>query len=729
MTPTDSPRDFDIDGMTCAACVARVERVIKRVPGVQEAMVNLATQRATIVASSDNEALIAAITRAGFAGRVHVSPFDDNDLTETPTPERITQHSNHEIHRAVLALGIGACVMVIAMVRSLQFSGHAWVQATLSAGVVWVLGASIQRTAIRNALHFSATMDTLIALGSNAAMALSLTVLLRSSDVSHLYFESASMIVAFVLLGRALEARARRKTGESLRSLIALRPRTARVVRRGEEREIAVSKIRVNDTLKVRAHERFPVDGCITEGSTQVDMSLLTGEPMPVSKTVGDDVVGATLNGSSPVEMVATKVGSDTALAQIVAMVERAQGSRAPIQNVADRVAGVFVPLVMAVAVCTWVGWRLAGHSLEHAWMAAVTVLVVACPCALGLATPTAIIVGTGRSAEKGILLRDAAALERAHAITDIVFDKTGTLTRGTPTLSDIIVCEGSTEQEILSLARALEEGSEHTLARAVIDGANQRKIGVLSLSEITVVASQGVRAMVENQPVAIGTGALVESALTESLRTSMALLRSQGRTLSVVTRNHKALGLLGISDAVREESQDVVATLATLGIRTHLLSGDHSTAVMHIAKLCGIDETRAQGGALPIDKGNIITALRSQGYVVAMVGDGVNDAPALALADVGFAMGRGTDVASGAASVTLMRNDLRDIVATLKISRAVMRVIRQNLFWAFVYNAVGVPLAALGVLEHVGGPMFAAGAMALSSVTVVSNSLRLKRA
>ncbi|MFO0645703.1 MAG: heavy metal translocating P-type ATPase [Polyangiales bacterium] len=727
-------REFDIEGMTCAACVGRVERVIKKVPGVEDATVNLATHRATIrvAADIDAEKLIAAVERAGYGAKPHVDPFTAEDLADDApeTPPEQTRRWSHETLRAAAALPASLVLMVVSMTPGLSAP---WFECALAVAVVWGAGLPIMRVALTNARHLSATMDTLIALGANAALAHSLWTLTSGhaghGGHAHLYFETAAMIVAFVLLGRALEARARRSTGDALRALVALRPRKATVVRAGVAKEIAVSRVRVGDRVRVGANARIPVDGVVREGSSHVDLSMLTGESMPVARTVGDDVAAGTVNGESPIEVDATRVGAETALAQIVRMVERAQGSRAPIQRAADRAAAVVVPAVIAAATLTLLGWKLSGHPLEHALLAAVSVLVVACPCALGLATPTAVIVGAGRAAERGILVRDAASLERAHALTDVIFDKTGTLTRGSPSVTDITAFRGVTEAEALGVAAALEGASEHPLAKAILAAAKSHGAVIPAVSEVVVVAAQGVRGVIDGAPVAVGHGALVDEALDDEARAALERLRAEGRTTAAVTRAGAVIAVIGMADPVRDESHEAVALLGEIGVAVHLVSGDHPVTVRAVARRLGIADERVHAGVLPGEKGAIVEALRAQGKVVAMVGDGVNDAPALASADVGFAMGGGTDVAIEAASVTLMRADPRVVVDAISLSRAVMRVIRQNLFWAFAYNAVGIPLAAFGVFERLGGPMLAAGAMAMSSVSVVSNSLRLKRA
>lgn len=717
-----APRELDIEGMTCAACVSRVERVLKRVPGVRDAAVNLATHRATVtVDGATDEALVAAIEKAGYGAKPHVARFSAEDFAadEAPAAPARSPWTLDRV-RAPAALTLSAVLMVLAMVPALQFAGHASVQCALAAAVVFGLGAPIQRVALVNARHGAATMDTLVALGADAAMAWSVAAMARGDGAhghGHLYFETAAMIVAFVLLGRSLEARARARTGDALRALVSLRPRTARVIRGDEERELPVGRVRAGDLVRVGANERFPVDGVIREGEGHVDLSMLTGESMPVAKRAGDAVPGGAVNGPSPVTIETTRVGADSALAQIIALVERAQGSRAPIQRTADRVAAVFVPVVMTVAAGTFVAWRALGHPLDHALLAAVSVLVVACPCALGLATPTAVIVGAGRAAARGILVRDAAVLERACDVTDVVFDKTGTLTRGAPEVTDVVTFGGVSESDALAWAAAVEKESEHPLARAVVARAGER---VMKASEVKVTAGEGVRGVVDGAEVRVGRAA----GLGEEARAVAEALEARGRTVAAVTRDGAVVALLGLADAPRPEAREAVAALAAMGVRAHVVSGDHARAVAAVAREVGVEEAHVQAGVAPGGKGAAVEALRAAGRVVAMVGDGVNDAPALAAADVGIAIGSGTDVAMETAGVTLMRSDPRLVPAALDVSRMTWAKIRQNLFWAFVYNALGLPLAALGLLS----PAVAGAAMALSSVSVVGNSLLLRR-
>ncbi len=733
---SDAPAETElrIEGMTCAACVQRVERSLSRVPGVRTAAVNLATHRAQVVTDSlvDPAALVAAVEATGF-GASPVAP--DADPVETALPDRtdtdtptVVPEGARATRRAAAALAMSVPLMVLAMVPWAHFAGSGWVEAALALAVTWGAGVSMHRAAFASARHGGATMDTLVVLGANAALAHSLyTLAFRAhpgGHGAHLYFETAAMIVSLVLVGRALESRARQRTGDALRALAAMRPRTATVLRDGVEHSVDAAAVRVGDRLRVKPFEQFAADGVVRAGAGHVDESMLSGESAPVLKAPGDPVSGGTVNGATALEVEALRVGADTQLAQIVRMVARAQGSRAPAQRLADRVAAVFVPVVAAVAALTAVGWMLADAGSATALLRAVSVLVVACPCALGLATPTAIIVGVGRAARRGVLFRDAETLERAVGITAVVFDKTGTLTRATPTLTDALGLGDGDLDEALSLAAAVEAQSDHPLARAIVQGAAARGLSCPVASEVTALPGVGVMGTVAGHTVRVVAD---DGALDASGAAQVAGLRAEACTVSLVWVDGVARALLGVRDPLREGAAEAVTALTARGVAVWLVSGDHATTAAAVARAVGIPEARVRAEVRPAGKAAIVAALQAGGARVAVVGDGVNDAPALSQAEVGIAMGGGTDVAVATAGVTLVRNDPRAVAEALGIAAATLRTVRQNLFWAFVYNTVGVPLAAFGLLEALGGPMLAAAMMAMSSVCVVGNALRLR--
>ena len=713
---------FDLTGMHCASCVARIERSLKKVPGVTEAAVNLATNRASVrfdPAQASPDVLIAAVEKAGYGA----TPVAEIRPQETPASGPDPALVNL-ISAAVLTLPV--------FVFSMTGMGHQawaeWLFAALTTGVVFGFGRQFF-TGAWNALRHggAATMDTLVALGASAAYFDSLAELVWMPH-PQVYFETAATIVTLILLGRWLEARAKRRATDTIQSLLALAPRTARRVSAdGSEHDVPLEALRPGDILRVRPGDKMAVDGLVTGGASAVDEALLTGESLPVEKTIGDQVIGGSVNTSGTLLYRATATGADTVLAQMVRLVEEAQGSKAPVQKMADRVSAVFVPAVLGVALVTFLVWFLALHvGVTHALTPAVAVLVIACPCALGLATPTAIMVGVGRGAALGILIKNGEALERAHKIRRIVFDKTGTLTEGRPVLTDVLPLGSLDGLTLLRLASSAERGSEHPLARAVVEGADAE--GLAGTSEaFNSMAGSGVRARVEGKDVLVGTAALLrESGVTvpASAQAEVARLEAEGKTALLVAAGGELAGILAVADALRPGAKDAVARLLTMGLTVSLLSGDSPRVAQAVARQVGIGEVRA--GVRPDAKAAAVKEWQEGGQsAVAMVGDGVNDAPALAQADLGVAMGRASDVAMEAADVTLLRADLDGVADALLLSRRTMKIIRQNLFWAFVFNVVGIPLAALGLLN----PMLAALAMAFSSVTVVTNSLRLKTA
>jgi len=731
-TPTLDLQAFDLQGMHCASCVARIERSLKKVAGVEGAAVNLATNRASVTfdaALASPASLIAAVEKAGYGATPVADARPQEDAVGRDTALR------ELVGAAVLTLPVLALSMAsMGKGRPAWPIGEDWAFAALTTVVVFGFGRQFFVGAWNALSHGgAATMDTLVALGASAAYFSSLAALIWSPR-PRVYFETAATIVTLILLGRWLEARARRRASDTIRSLAALAPRTARRVREdGAEADVPVEALRPGDILRVRPGEKIAVDGVVTAGASAVDEALLTGESLPVEKAIGDAVIGGTLNTSGALLYRATATGADTALAHMVRLVEEAQGSKAPVQKLADRVSAVFVPAVLGVALLTFLFWFLAAHaSVAGALAPAVAVLVIACPCALGLATPTAIMVGVGRGASLGILIKNGEALERAHRVGRVVFDKTGTLTEGRPALTDVVTHGSLGRQELLRLAAAAERGSEHPVGRAIVAGADAE--GLAGEAEtFTSLAGAGVRASVEGRDVLVGTAALLREAgvavpkeagvaVPKAGEADLSRLEAEGKTSVLVAVDGALAGLLAVADTVRPGARDAVARLGRLGVAVSLLTGDGARVAGAVAGLVGIQEVEA--GVRPDGKAAAIKKWQDGGQAhVAMVGDGVNDAPALAQADLGIAMGRATDAAMAAADITLLRVDLNGVADALLLSRRTMTIIRQNLFWAFAFNVVGIPLAALGLLD----PMLAALAMAGSSVSVVSNSLRLR--
>ncbi len=752
-----------IVGMTCATCVGRVERALARTPGVLGADVNLATERATVTAlpgAGVRERLEKAVRDAGYEIAAGPEPGAGTSATEAAldaeTAARISAY--RALRRKVV---IGAVFAVVVFAGTMQPHWFPFLPDWMSNGyLLWALttpvqfwvGARFYRGAWAALRHRAADMNTLIAMGASAAYFYSVLVVLAPALfearglTGAVYFDSAAIIITLVLLGRLLEARAKSQTGEAVRALIRLQPDQARVVRDGREYDIAVADVVPGDVVLVRAGERVPVDGLVLEGSSSVDESMLTGEPLPVGKGPGDEVIGATVNTSGSFTFRATKVGSETALAQIVQLVERAQGSKPPIARLADVVAGYFVPIVIAIALVTLVVWLLAGPepAFTYALLNFIAVLVIACPCALGLATPTAIMVGTGKGAEQGILIRDGAALETAQKLDTIVLDKTGTITEGRPAVVEVLVADGDggtegdgtsaagglSAAELLRLVAGAERGSDHPLARAVLEAAEERGLEPSAFSDFEALAGHGVRARVDGRLVEVGSARFAaEKGGFDELERRGAARRETGATLVFARVDGRPAGALAIADRVKEGSAEGVRRLRELGLDVIMLTGDDRRTAAAIAREVGLDDVRAE--VLPHEKAGEIQRLQAEGRRVAMVGDGINDAPALAQADVGVALGTGADVAVEAGDVTLISGDLRGVAAAISLSRRTIAVVKQNLFWAFAYNVALIPLAA-GVFYPVFGilldPIFAAAAMGLSSVTVVSNSLRLRR-
>jgi Cu+-exporting ATPase len=733
-------------GMTCASCVNRIERFLNRAEGVAEASVNLATERATVrfdPAVIDRTGIVATIEAAGYeVGREAAAEASAAEAESAAVLERRAE-AGTLLRQAVASLAIGAVMMAVMFWPG----GAPWPMADINRWflvpatiVQFVFGRRFLVAALKGARHGEANMNTLVAMGTMAAYGYSVfvtllpDVVMRAGLGMETYFDSAAVIIGLILFGRWLEARAKGRAAGAVKALMRLQPATARVLREGGEREVPIDQVVVGDLVRVRPGDRVPVDGVLIEGASAIDESMVTGESLPVEKTVGDRVIGATMNASGSFVMRAERVGRDTTLSQIVTLVEQAQGSKAPIQRLADRVTGWFVPAVIVIATLTFIGWMLLGPEprLPLALTSAIAVLIIACPCAMGLATPTAIMVGTGKGAENGILIRDGAALEHAHRVTAVVLDKTGTITRGQPAVTLVRPVSGTTEAELMRIVAAAERGSEHPLAEAIVRHADGLGLEALPVTAFEAVAGHGVRATVGGSQVLVGTEAHLEAAGVEV--SGLSLLASEiaarGASPVLVARDGALLGLIGLSDTVKPESAAAVKRLRQAGLAVWMITGDRRATAQKIGAEVGIGPDRILADVLPAEKAAKVAELQASGMVVAMVGDGINDAPALAQADLGIAIGTGADVALEASDITLVGDDLRAVPTAVRLSRSTMRVIRQNLGWAFGYNVLLIPVAA-GLLWPVAGlllsPALAAGAMALSSVSVVTNSLRLR--
>ncbi|MFZ3154743.1 heavy metal translocating P-type ATPase [Pseudomonas sp.] len=714
--------ELNLEGMTCASCAGRIERALAQQPGVLAVSVNLASEQAQlqVLRGTDHHTLLQAVSQAGY----HASLLDDASQAQ-PTAEPHLQRERWALLLAIV-LTLPLVIPMLAEPFGLHWMLPAWLQFALATPVQFIFGARFYRAAWSALRARAGNMDQLVAIGTSAAYGLSLYqwAVSPAGSMPHLYFEASAVIISLILLGKYLESRAKRQTSSAIRALQALRPERALRLQEGGEQWVALGELQLGDCIVVKPGERFPVDGRVTHGQSHADEALISGESLPQPKQPGDKVTAGAINGEGRLLIETTALGAETVLSRIIRLVEDAQAAKAPIQKLVDKVSQVFVPSVLLIALATLLAWLLLGAGMETALLNAVAVLVIACPCALGLATPTAIMAGTGVAARHGILIKDAEALEIAHSVSLVAFDKTGTLSSGAPRIAHLRAVDGDTNK-LLQLAGALQRGSEHPLAKAVLDACTEQQLALAEVSHSKALAGRGIAGQIGERQLALGNKRLLEEhfLLPDELAADALAWEAEGRTLSWLLElapQPQVLGLFAFGDTLKASALDAIAALSARGIESHLLSGDNPGSVKAVAKALGI--TAAHAEVLPADKAAIIAALR-QDAVVAMVGDGINDAPALAAADVGIAMGSGTDVAMHAAGITLMRGDPRLVADALDISRRTYNKIRQNLFWAFAYNLIGIPLAAFGLLN----PMLAGAAMALSSVSVVSNALLLK--
>ena len=715
--------NFFVEDMSCASCVSRVEKALKKIDGVIDVSVNLATEKATVAANANVklESLMAAVDKAGY----HAVKITDQ---ETHAKDTDKQASLWPIITSVI-LAIPFVFPMLLEPFGLHLMMPAWLQLILASTVQFGLGAKFYRSGLKSAIALSGNMDLLVAIGTSAAYGLSVYQLIKG-DYNHLYFESSVVIITLILIGKWLESRAKHQTTQAIEALSALRPEMALVRRNEQEITIPISQVQVDDIVVIKPGERIPVDGVVIEGSSSSDESMLTGESFPVNKTVNDNVTGGAINGEGLIIVKTTAILADSTLSKIIEMVESAQAKKAPIQRIVDRISAIFVPVILLIALITLVSWGVLTQDWQQALLHAVAVLVIACPCALGLATPTAIMVGTGVAARHGILIKDAEALETLHNINTVAFDKTGTLTVGKPELVEMDIVGSDTPEQILSIAASMQAGSEHPLAKAILAKAKQYSYA----QNITSVAGSGVMATLDNSEYYLGSLRWMKSlnAYFVDMDDKINEFTQKGYTISLLAKqqsedNVVILALFGFADVIKDEAKTAIQALHQLQVKTVMLTGDNQTAANYVGQQLGLDDVIAE--VLPQDKANYIYQLQknnehNNAYKVAMVGDGINDAPALAAADIGIAMGTGTDVAMHASSITLMRGNLFLIADAIDISRRTYNKIKQNLFWAFFYNLIGIPLAALGFLN----PMIAGAAMALSSVSVVTNALLLKR-
>ena len=731
---------FKVEGMSCAACANRVEKIVNKQEGVEKANVNFASEK---LALSLDESLI---NIAQIKEKVAKAGYKLVALETEKVKEEKLSEDKKLFWRFILSVIFTVPLLVISMGHMVGMPlpkiidpmvnpfNFAMVQLCLTVPVMLV-GYKFYQVGIKNLVTLSPNMDSLIAVGTLAAFIYSVYAMIQivetgdHSYAMHLYFESAATILALITLGKYLEARSKGKTSEAIKKLMGLAPKTATLIRSGEEVVVPIEEVMVGDIVVVKPGEKLPVDGKVIEGTTAIDEAMLTGESIPVEKAIGDEVIGASINKTGYIKYEATKVGSDTALAQIVRLVEEAQGSKAPIAKMADVISGYFVPTVIGLAILAAVAWLIAGETPTFTLTIFISVLVIACPCALGLATPTAIMVGTGKGAENGVLIKGGEALEIAHQITTIVFDKTGTLTEGKPKVTDIISIQ-MPEDDLLLLAASSEVGSEHPLGEAIVNAARQKNMLLKKVDHFQAVAGHGIEVEIEGQEILLGNKKMLldRGISSESLEKDANRLAEEGKTPMYIAIDGQLEGMIGVADTLKESSCQAIEALHQMGIMVAMITGDNKKTAEAIAKQVGIDQVLAE--VLPEDKAQVVEKLQKEGGKVAMVGDGINDAPALAKADLGIAIGSGTDVAMESADIVLMKSDLMDVITALKLSKATIRNIKQNLFWAFGYNVLGIPVA-MGILHIFGGPllnpMIAAAAMSLSSVSVLCNALRLR--
>ncbi len=732
--------DAPVHGIHCASCVGTIEQSLSRLPGVQQAAVNFATERVSVAYDSERVGIPQIEEAVAAAGPYRLLVTDSG--AASLDVEREVREAEYRTLKSKLFFSavLTVLIMIASKVSSESLGmsefGLRVVLFSMATLFLFWCGGQFLRGFFVGLRSFSFNMDSLIAIGTSAAYVYSAVAtfapgLFPSGQSSVLYYDTAGMIIALVLLGKLLEARAKGRASNAIKKLIGLQAKTARIVRDGHEVDIPVEDVRAGDVVSVRPGEKIPVDGVIREGRSTVDESLVTGESLPVEKTEGDRVVGGTLNQVGTFRFQATQVGSETVLAQIIRLVQEAQGSKAPIQRLADKIAGVFVPIVVVIAVVTFVVWYVLGPAFNFALLNSIAVLIIACPCALGLATPTAIVVATGRGAERGVLIKSAASLERLHAVDTVILDKTGTVTQGRLTVTDIVASEGNETWQVLAMAASAETASEHPVGRAVVDYARRLNIDLLPLESFEAIPGRGVRATVAAKKLVLGNLRFMREEGVElgRLENGARHLAEEGKSSMFVVVDGTLAGILGVADSVWESSAPAVSALKKMGLEIYLITGDSRRTAETIAAQVGIDRVLAE--VLPEGKADEVKRLQREGAVVAMVGDGINDAPALAQADIGIAVGSGTDIAIEAADITLAKRGIEGVVEAIQLSRRTLEIIKQNLFWAFFYNAAGIPVAA-GILYPVLGvllsPVIAAGAMAMSSVSVVVNALRLRR-